>query len=271
MIRVIENSGCHDGNNLSSKQIKMDKKRVDFIFRRKIRAMSGRRRLGVAWLILDPILLSSLYLFVFTVIRSNPDARVLFIGISLFRVFQNSFKSGVSSVNDFSGGIRAERIRTKVFSRAMLKYRVFDSFIQGIGIAVILLAMGINYFGVAIFILSCVTLGVLSEGVALNLALLLKRMPDLYPIVNNYFLLLMFFGSPAFYSMTLTNGLHYRINEFNPFAYFVEGVRYACGTVSEITELSVSLMAGVTLTVIFLSFRGYSSLDRQRWEASSWS
>jgi len=103
------------------------------------------------------------------------------------------------------------------------------------------------------------------------LSLLLKRMPDLYPIVNNYFLLLMFFGSPAFYSMTLTNGLHYRINEFNPFAYFVEGVRYACGSVSEITELSISLTAGVTFTVIFLSFRGYSSLDRQRWEASSWS
>ena len=50
---------------------KIDSSRVSFIVRRKIRNLAGRRRLGAFWLILHPIVLSLVYLFVFTVIRSS--------------------------------------------------------------------------------------------------------------------------------------------------------------------------------------------------------
>ena len=268
---LIEHSGCKEVGKIGLEERKMDSRRIGFIIRRKIRTTSGRRKLGVAWLVLDPVLLSLLYLFVFTVVRSNPDPRVLFIGISMFRVFQNSFKSGTASVSDFTGGINAERIRTNVIKFAMIRYRIIDSFIQGSGVAIVLIFMDVKLTGVIVFVVACLVMGVLAEGVALNVSLMIKRVPDLNNIVNNYFLLLMFFGSPAFYSMTLTEGIHHLINEFNPFAYFVEGTMYACGTVSEFWNLSFQLAGVVSIITILASVRGYSTLEKQRWEASSWS
>ena len=81
MIRVIENSGCHDV--YSPKQIKMDKK-GSISFLEKIRAMSGRGAwvsLGWYW-----IYFAFFMLYLFPSDSIEPDARVLFIGISLFRV-----------------------------------------------------------------------------------------------------------------------------------------------------------------------------------------
>ena len=49
--------------------------------------MAGRKELGSLWLVLHPVLLSLVYLFVFTVIRSNPNSVNIFVGISMFNIF----------------------------------------------------------------------------------------------------------------------------------------------------------------------------------------
>ena len=225
----------------------------------------------MAWLILDPVVISLVYLFVFTVIRSNPNPTILFIGISMFNIFSKSVKSGVSSISDFSGGLKAERVRTRVLTASMFQYRIIDSLLQSVGVSVILyFGIGISLFGVLSFIILSTILGILAEGFGLNIAIHAKRTPDLSNIVN-YILLLMFFGSPALYSMTITEGLHYRINELNPFTYFVEFARKNAGAESAIDDLIGMEMYCICVILSVLAIRGYRTLDRQRWEISSWS
>ena len=63
--RVVESEGCYETQKLSEDELDLDRLRVRFITLRKLRLMAGRRRLGVAWLILDPVVISLVYLFVF--------------------------------------------------------------------------------------------------------------------------------------------------------------------------------------------------------------
>ena len=266
----IENSGCREIGELGADELHLDRKRASFIINRRIRGMAGRKRLGAAWLVIDPIATSMVYLFVFTVIRSNPDIASILMGIGMYRIFQSSFNSGIISVKDFSGGIKGERVRTRVLRKSMVVYRAVDNSLQSSGIGAILLILGTPLKGVLAFLVLSQILGLISEGVALNLALLAKRVPDLTNLVR-YSLLLMFFASPALYPMSLASGAHYRANEFNPFAFFVESARFFSELDSVFAELSPTLMLVVLFPFCALSIRGYSTLDRQRWVVSRWS
>ena len=113
-------------------------------------------------------------------------------------------------------------------------------------------------------------MGVFAEGLGLNFSKLVRRIPDVNNIIK-YFMLLMFFGSPVLYPMVMTSGLHYKINEYNPFSYFVETVRYYADLESVILDFSPTLLSIIILMTLLLSFRGYYQIDRLRWEVSSWS
>lgn len=257
------------GNNDSNKGI--DSARVSFIVSRRIRGMAGRRRLGALWLILHPIALSLVYLFVFTVIRSSPNSINLFIGISMFNIFSSSFRSGVNSVSDFSGGIKAERVRTWVISMAMFRYRAIDVLLQSIGVSLILLlGLSVSPTGVLLFVFLSLVMGILAEGLALNLSLLVRRIPDTSNLID-YGLLVVFFGSPVLYPLSLTSGIHYQINSLNPLSFFLEAVRYYSGTEDVILSLINAYSISILAMLVILSIRGYLTLDRLRWEVSNWS
>ena len=114
MERVINSEYCRELGSLSPKDLELDKNRTMFILKKKFRRISGRRRLGLIWMILDPIVTSLVYLFVFTVLRASTECTNIFIGITLFRLMQVSLKAGMNSIDDFSGGLKAERVRTRV-------------------------------------------------------------------------------------------------------------------------------------------------------------
>ena len=262
---------CSEEGKLTEDEISLDKSRVKFILRRKIRGMAGRKRLGSLWLVLHPVLLSLVYLFVFTVIRSNPNSVNIFVGISMFNIFSSSIKSGVNSVRDFSGGIKGERVRTRVVSKAMLNYRVVDVLLQSSGVSVILFCfLGVGMMGIIAFTLLCLVVGIVAELFALNLSLAVRRVPDISNFID-YSLMLMFFGSPVLYPMSMTSGLHRTINEYNPFAFFVEGARRFVDVDSVIDEILGPEAFAILFVIGILSMRGYHTLDRLRWEVSSWS
>ena len=267
----ITSKSCDELEHLTPIQISLDKSRVDYIVTRKLKSVSGRRRLGYIWLVLHPLFLSMVYLFVFTVIRSNPNMGNLLVGITMFNIFSSSIKSGVNSVRDFSGGIKGERVRTRVISRSMIKYRMIDVGLQASGVSLVLFFyLGVSIPGLVGFVSICMALGVISELFALNVSMIARRIPDLTNIVD-YTVMLMFFGSPVLYSLSSTSGLHRRINEFNPFTYFVESGRQLTLAESSIGEILVSQSIPIFVFVFLLAARGYFTLDRLRWEVSSWS
>ena len=271
MERVIDSKSCRDIGKLTGVERSLDREREIFVIRNKLRNSAGRRRLGILWLVLDPVAMSLVYLFVLTVVRSYPNFESLFIGVSMFRILQASFMSGVNSIQDFTGGLISERVRSRVLVSAAMKYRILEATFQSSGISVILLfGLGVNSRAVIAFIILSQIMGILAEGVALNMSKLVRRIPD-FSNLTRYFMLLMFFGSPALYPMAMTTGLHYRINEYNPFSYFVESVRYLAGLDSVIFELSGTLALLMATLLLLLTFRGYASIDGLRWEVSSWS
>ena len=175
MKRVITRESCFESSRSENEKI-IDKKRISFMVRSKIRGIYGNKWLGSIWLILDPVATALVYLLVLTVVRSNPSPESLFIGVSLFRIFQTSFKSGVNSVSDFTGGIKVERVRTLVVVTSMIRYRLLDSFLASFGVGLILLLyLEMHFEGVLAFLILGQTLGIVSEGFGLNLTLVVKK------------------------------------------------------------------------------------------------
>ena len=220
---IISPKACADRRPLTSFEREIDRSRINFIVKRKIRGLAGRKRLGSIWLVLHPVILSLVYVFVFTVIRSNPNLTSLFVGITMFNIFSSSIKSGVNSVKDFSGGIKGERVRTRVIARSMIIYRIIDSLLQSIGVSILLfLFFEVTLTGLLLFVLTCSIIGVTAEQFALNLSLLARRLPDITNLID-YGLRIMFFGSPVLYPLSITEGIHRSVNDWNPFAFFCRG------------------------------------------------
>ena len=89
MKRVINQEGCSEPDGLTPDELILDRRRAIFSFKRKIKVTVGRRYLGVAWLVLNPIITALIYFFVFSVIRSNPNSTSLLIGICMFAIFSS--------------------------------------------------------------------------------------------------------------------------------------------------------------------------------------
>ena len=271
MNRTIDAISCREEEELSTSELVLDRERSAFILRKKIRSVSGRKRLGLAWIVIDPIVTSLIYLFVLTILRARSDPESLFIGIVLYGVLQNSMKSGIASIKDITGGFKAERVRTRTMVMSTIKYRLIDTTASTIGVAGILFFFyKIDFTGVILFIFVSTILGITFEGIGLSLSLIMRRIPDLVN-VTNLFLRLMFFAGPVMYPMAATSGIHYEINLFNPFTYFVEIARFFSSQESLVNSVSEYYFI---LTFVFCSLvatLGYLRMDKTRWVISSWS
>ena len=249
----------------------LENKRSNFIVKKELMAVGMRQRLGFLWLMLDPIFYSLVYYFVFDIIRANPNTSSIIIGIGMMRVLQDSFQSGVSSVGNFTGGIKAERLRTRVLITAMIKSRIINTLFQTIALSLVLVfALNHEYIVGIAYIFVCQVVGLLSQGTGLNLSMLTKRIPDVRKLVS-YFMRVFFYMSPCLYPMSNTKGLHYEILTYNPYSYFVEWVRMFAQLTSEFPELDIGRFLILVGILVILTIRGLSSIDKVRWEVSTWS
>ncbi len=263
------NEGC-SYSNIDQPYTDLEKKRSNFVVQKELMAVGMRQRLGSLWLMLDPIFYTLVYYLVFDVLRANPNTSSIIIGIGMMRVLQDSFTAGVSSVSNFSGGIKAERLRTRVLVLAMVKSRVVNTLFQTVAISIVLVVgLGHDYYIGVVYLLSCQAVGILSQGTGMNLTMLTKRIPDLRKIIS-YGLRVFFYMSPCLYPMSKTTGLHYEILTYNPYSYFVEWVRLVANLESEFHELDMRLFSVIVLCLMFFTIRGIYSVDSNRWETSTW-
>ncbi len=268
--RTIDNESCRETGPLSVRDKIIDRERSSFILRKKLRSVSGRKRLGLAWIVIDPIVTSLIYLFVLTVLRARTDPESLFIGIVTYQVLTNSIKSGSASVKDLTGGFKAERIRTRTMLFSTIRYRIIDTFSSTAGVmAILYFIYGVPLVGVMAFLIVAQLVGLLFEGVGLSFSMTMKRIPDLYNVMT-LFLRLMFFAGPVMYPMSMTEGLHYRVNLYNPFTYFVEASRYISDLETTLLEFGAFPGLLVIAVVAILAYRGYSKIDSYRWRMTTW-
>lgn len=271
MHRRMNKNHCGVIGKVDAEGLKLEKRRSQFILRNKFRNIAGNNRLGVLWVVLEPLVMSVVYLFVLTVLRSNLSPESIFVGITLFGVVTTSIMSGVDAIGDYTGGLRCERIRTRVLIIPMIKYRVIDAICRSFPVALLLLLVwGSPPIGCIFFMLSSMILAVSCEGFALNFSRMIHHIADL-KIVIRYILRLMFFTSPVLYPLSMADGIHLQLNLINPFTYYSESTRFILGLDSGydyFETLTFSITVGASL---LLAFRGFYKIDDLRWELSSWS
>ncbi len=248
-----------------------DVSKIRFMIGSKFRKATKGRFLGFAWLVLDPLIISLIYFFVFSVVKSNPNAPSILLGVTLYRIFQSSIISGIGCMDDLNGGLKCERVQTKVIIVAEVAYRIIDSTLQSFLIAtIVVFAFDVPILGGFVLLLVAQVMGVIFFGVGTAMAPLVNRIPDLKNVIS-YSLRLGFYASPAMYPMSLMSGLHYRINLFNPFAYISEMVREVAGLESTFHALDESLFLVMILSVLSLTAYGIRGIDSLRWRMTTWS
>ena len=99
VIRNITPDKCeesYDDNQMLSLRHRM---LIKYQISNNLRRQISNTRLGILWLIINPLVTSLIYVFVFTVMSANVDAMSIIIGIGIFRVFGLSVRSGIASIN----------------------------------------------------------------------------------------------------------------------------------------------------------------------------
>ena len=270
-LRRITPESCVDYPTNKKDALKLDVDRARFIVKKRFRGVAGSRRLGELWLALDPLFLGLIYYFVFTVIRHKTDPVTVFIGITYIRILQQALKSGYSSMPDFTGGLKIERVRTRAIIISEFLLGISNSFFACVGIGVIFLVIfEVSLSAVLIFwLLGLITyffwytLGNLFSPISMII-------PDTKPFVS-YLGTMMLFGSPALYTLSETTGLHRTINLYNPITFCIEPARAVIVGSSDYLLLSKDvaiLLASILILLIIVNVRRFDGI---RWRFSTWS
>ena len=268
---IINHDRCLVEGRDSKREKEVDRAKVWFIVRSKFRRETKRRYLGYAWLVLDPLIISLIYLFVFTVVKARIGPDSILVGITMYRVFQSSIMSGLNAIPDPNGGLKCERVPTKVLLSATVYHRLIDIFLQTILITIILIIyFKIPIVGGMLFLLLAQVMGFLSFGLGSIISPAVARIPDIKTIVG-YVLRLGFYASPALYPMYKMTGTHYLVNTYNPFAFFAELGRDILGIKSVFNDLSTISFSIILSVLLIFTIIGFARIDYLRWRMTTWS
>ena len=270
-LRIITPSSCTEVPSNEGAALILDLKRARFIVRKKFRVIAGSKRLGQLWLIIDPLIVSLMYFLVFTVIRYTPDPRSIFLGITYIRILQLALKNGYNNSIDYTGGIKIERVSSRclLFSEWYLIF--LNTFFMCFGVSLLFLFFfESNFLDIIIFFTLAMILYIMWYGLGSFFSPIGRNIPDTKSLVS-YFGMLMFFASPALYSLGETQGYHRTVSLLNPFSYIVEACRLLLLDSEDFYLLDVSLgfmYGGLFLTLFIFSILRF---DKNRWRFSTWS
>ncbi len=229
------------------------------LVRRELRQKYQGSALGVAYYVVNPLVLMGAYYLMFGVVfrfaRQEDFPLFLMVGLVVWIFFSQSLLGAASSLLDQGALIRKAR-----FPRWVIPASVVC--VQAVTFLVILLLVAIVTIAVrgtlapALLVLP-VVLGALfafALGLAMIVAVLHAYFRDVAPILSAA-LLPWFFVSPIFYSpgsITHREAARFALEWVNPVAPFIEGVRsvlYA-GAVPSLAVLAYVVVAGAVSLVV---------------------
>ena len=255
----------------SNEEKRRQNNQMRFIIRSHFSRATEKRYLGYVWLILDPLVISLIYLFVFTVVRARIGPGSIFIGITLYKVLQDSIKNGINIVKSNDGGIKCERIDSVVILKATIVRRSIESIFGTVPTSLILIfGFGISWQGGIFYILVAQLMSFFFLGLGLCVAGIVRKIPDIGEVIS-WILRIGFFVSPAIYPMYKMNGMHYTLNEYNPFTYFAEVTRLVAGETSTFNQLNPIVMLSLFTIIALLNIWAMKRFDKLRWRITVWS
>ncbi len=266
----ISPDGVSRVSGVTARESDIEKEKIKYLVMKSLLGTTGRFRLGFAWIVLEPLLTALIYVFLFSVIRSDISGELIVIGIGTYGVFSSSLKAGINGINPRNGGFTAERVRTSVLVKSQLLYSAIEGSIRATSMLLLLhIIMEVDALESLMFIPICALLSVVSRSIGFNLVLVTINSPDLRQIFD-FIIRLLFFLSPVLYPYSVTEGIHADFSELNPLTYFIEFSRFYCGSIEQ--QLLPNSPASVfTISAFFiLSIRGIWKLDSYRWKVSTW-
>ena len=267
---IIDSSGCRNFPSDSSGEFRRDVLKAIVVAKKKTYNSTVGSYLGFIWLVLDPLVLTLVYLFVFTVIAHREDPAAVFVGLGIIRGLQRSLLTSSSPTSlNAQGGFPIERVRTRVLVFSGLMVLALDSFFMGIGISgVLYLVLGKSFIGSLSFIPILFLSNLFWQSAGLLTLNVTSKIPDLHKLLS-YFGMGMFFVSPVLYSFSLTSGIHRTFCYYNPATYFIELSRLSIGTGNGVNLLPIQGFLVLAAIGILMTVIGNIKLDRIRWSLSS--
>lgn len=269
-VRKISRERCMDVFSNGKEALKLDIRRAQFIVKKKDLALAKSYRLGAIWNILDPLFITLVYLFIFSVVRYRPEPGSVMIGLALIRGMQTNLTYGSCSILDYTAGLKIERVRTRAIVIAEMFYVFRHSIFTSVGTIVVLFFLNASWLILPVFPIMCILNGLTWYALGKTISPIVIRIPDVGKLVT-YFGRMMFFLSPAVYSVSQTTGIHREFCRYNPFSYFSEPSRAVAYGETGVDELIPEFAAIALVTISILLFVGLKRIDKQRWEGTVWS
>ena len=267
--RIITPRSCEDIPADNRDALILDFKRASFIVKKRNLAVAKSYKLGSLWLMLDPLLHSLVYLFVFTVIRYRTSPGTVMLGLALIRGLQQCLVYGATSNLDFTAGIKIERIRSRAIALSEVLHIGNISFHLSIGTVLVVLLLDASLWIIPFFPIICILNGLVWYSLGRVISPLVKRIPDFKNVVT-YISMLMFFVSPALYPLDQTEGFHRTFCLYNPFTYFSEPARAIAFGEEGFKLLNLEIVAFIGTFLLFSFTYGLILIDKQRWRYSTW-
>ena len=225
-------------------------------------------RLGLLWVVLDPLLRAIVFTFLMIVIRGSASPESLVIGVFTIIALNNSITSSMDirlSEEPFplshtpSLAIIISKITSDILTAVFLA-------LSGSVILVLFAKMPLSILLVLTF--SCSALSLIGSGIGLLFSPFVTMVKDLSKVMS-YFLLLSFFLQCVLYSYQETEGLHREVLSWLPHTILVELAR----TSSPGHNYPFSLEHAIAVLCFWLipMFYGFFRFDKYRWRSTTWS
>ncbi|MBX9033653.1 ABC transporter permease [Gordonibacter massiliensis (ex Traore et al. 2017)] len=230
-----------------------------------------RSVLGVAWSMLNPLLMMIVMVLIFSNIfrfqfDMYPFAVYLILGQTIFSIFQDGTNGAMGSIIEAAPLIKKVRVAKMVFPTEKVLFTVVNFFFSLIAVAAVLVFFGMIpswktlAAPVLVLLLTVFTLGV---GYLLSsLSVFFRDVMHLWGVLMTVW----FYFTPIFwpYDALAGNGLGwvYTLVQFNPMYHFVSAFRQMVTGIPLPSDLPLStelglcaVFAAVTFTVGFLVFK----------------
>jgi len=174
--------------------------------RYRIEAENGRNRLGMAWVVLKPLISAAVYGTIFGILigpRGRPDQFILFlvIGVFLFEYFSSCFTSGAKSITSNANLVQSLSFPRMSLPLALVTQRLLQFVPMVVIMIILVLAFGNQPLWDWLLLIPLIVLfTVFNAGLTLITARLTVHFRDLtqlLPFVSRFF----FYTSGIFFSV----------------------------------------------------------------------
>jgi lipopolysaccharide transport system permease protein len=240
--------------------------------RREIRTRYVTSALGLGWTIIRPLLLLSLYTFVFSIVmkvrfgesaRTSDVAFILFCGMVPWLAFADGLTRATTAIHEQAPLVKRMRFPSEILPIHQVLVALT---LESIGLVILLAALILTGHppGWPLLALAAIVIPqfLFTAGLGWALGALSVLVPDTRQVVG-FALMLWMYGTPIFYPLSQVPARFQWLFRLNPMAYLVDAYR---GAILEHQAPALVPFATFSAISILVFIAGYWVFNRLKYE-----